>query len=98
MCSFGYSTSSPKVRTRGVQNTAITTKAGLTKSLAGMAWVADAHADDVYPRAYDLSTPHSFREFLDDFRALEAEKCLKAVLRLLREAPGGAPEAAPEPP
>merc|ERR1719482_1438559 len=54
-----------------LKNTAITTKAGLTRSLGELHW----HCDDVYPRAYDLSSPHSFRGFLDDFRGLEAEKC-----------------------
>ena len=66
-----------------LKNTAITTKAGLTKSIAELHWHCDDHADHVYPRAHDLSTPHGFRAFLDDFRGLEAEKCLKAALRAL---------------
>ena len=66
-----------------LKNTAITTKAGLTRSLCELHWHCDDHSDHVYPRAYDLSSPHSFRGFLDDFRGLEAEKCLKNVIRSL---------------
>ena len=44
-----------------LKNTAITTKAGLTRSLCELHWHCDDHSDHVYPRAYDLSSPHSFR-------------------------------------
>ena len=72
-----------------LKNTAITTKAGLTRSLGELHWHCDDHSDHVYPRAYDLSSPHSFRGFLDDFRGLEAEKCLKNVIKSLAGAADG---------
>ncbi|KAK7242865.1 tubulin tyrosine ligase-like protein [Aureococcus anophagefferens] len=60
-----------------LKNTAITTKAGLTKSLRGLHWFADASSGGDLPRAHDLSNGTSFRQFLDDFRGMEAERVLK---------------------
>ncbi|KAH8095394.1 hypothetical protein JL720_2691 [Aureococcus anophagefferens] len=74
-----------------LKNTAITTKAGLTKSLRGLHWFADASSEEIYPRAHDLSNGTSFRQFLDDFRGMEAER----VLKLVRSAYGAAEAAAP---
>ncbi|KAH8054962.1 hypothetical protein JL722_8375 [Aureococcus anophagefferens] len=80
-----------------LKNTAITTKAGLTKSLRGLHWFADASSEEIYPRAHDLSNGTSFRQFLDDFRGMEAERVLKLVRSAYSAAEAAAPGAARRP-
>ena len=62
-----------------LKNIAITTKAGLNKSLRELVWQADMHADDILPRAYDLSVPSELYEFVNDFRLQKAEGILKGL-------------------
>lgn len=64
-----------------MKNMAITTKAGLIKSLSTLTDVADVHANDIIPRGYDLSAPAQMRAFIDDFRCQQAEIVLRAVYK-----------------
>lgn len=52
-----------------MKNVAITTKAGLIKSLRSLVWFADAAMHDIIPRAYDLSNAPEMHVFIDDFRS-----------------------------
>jgi tubulin monoglycylase TTLL3/8 len=62
-----------------LKNVAITTKAGLIKSLQSLVWTADVEANDIIPRGYDLSNNMEMQAFLDDFRSQKAESVLKAL-------------------
>jgi hypothetical protein len=62
-----------------LKNVAITTKAGLIKSLQSLVWTADVEANDIIPRGYDLSNNGEMQAFLDDFRTQKAESVLKAL-------------------
>jgi hypothetical protein len=62
-----------------LKNVAITTKAGLIKSLQSLVWTADVEANDILPRGYDLSNNLEMQAFLDDFRSQKAEGVLKAL-------------------
>lgn len=62
-----------------LKNVAITTKAGLIKSLQSLVWTADVEANDIIPRGYDLSNNLEMQAFLDDFRSQKAESVLKAL-------------------
>lgn len=62
-----------------LKNVAITTKAGLIKSLSQLVWTADVEANDIIPRGYDLSNNLEMQAFLDDFRTQKAESILKAL-------------------
>lgn len=62
-----------------LKNVAITTKAGLIKSLQSMVWLADVDCKDIIPRAYDLSIQDEMQAFLDDFRCQKAEQILKKL-------------------
>lgn len=62
-----------------LKNVAITTKAGLIKSLQSLVWTADVEANDIIPRGYDLSNNVEMQAFLDDFRSQKAESVLKAL-------------------
>ena len=63
-----------------LKNTAITTKAGLMKSLRNLTWFASVSEDNIFPRGYDLTSPDELRDFLDDYRCLRAESLLKLIL------------------
>ena len=60
---------------------AITTKAGLVKSLQSLTWSADISANDILPRGYDLTSPSQMRSFIDDFRCQQAEILLRIVYK-----------------
>lgn len=62
-----------------MKNIAITTKFGLIRSLQSLKWMADIDANDIIPRAYDLSVIHEMQIFLDDFRCQRAENMLKKL-------------------
>lgn len=64
-----------------MKNMAITTKAGLIKSLSSLLWAADVSANDIIPRGYDLSTPSSMRSFIDDFRCEQAQILLRRLYK-----------------
>jgi tubulin monoglycylase TTLL3/8 len=61
------------------KNMAITTKAGLLKSLQPLTWFADISAGDIFPRGYDLSIPEEMQSFIDDFRIQNAASILKRI-------------------
>ena len=60
---------------------AITTKAGLIKSLSSLQWAADVTANDIIPRGYDLSTPQQMKGFIDDFRCQQADTLLRKIYK-----------------
>jgi len=62
-----------------LKNVAITTKAGLIKCLNALVWTADAHANDIIPRGYDLGNTGELQAFIDDFRCQKAEGVLKSL-------------------
>lgn len=62
-----------------LKNIAITTKAGLIKSLQQLVWQADVPPDDIIPRAYDLTNVSDLHAFVADFRLQKAEGMLKGV-------------------
>ena len=61
------------------KNVAITTKAGLLKSLRSLVWLADVDTNTIFPRGYDLSIPEEMQAFIDDFRCQKAEGILKRL-------------------
>lgn len=62
-----------------LKNIAITTKAGLLKSLRQLVWMDDTHSDNILPRGYDLNNPIETQFFIDDFRIVETECVLKKL-------------------
>lgn len=62
-----------------LKNVAITTKAGLIKSLKSLIWMANIDIHDIIPRAYDLTVQDDMISFLDDYRNLKAENILKSL-------------------
>lgn len=58
----------------------ITTKAGLVHCLRNAHWFVPADQFAFYPRAYDLGDAGDYADFVDDFRCVEAEKVLRAIL------------------
>jgi hypothetical protein len=62
-----------------LKNVAITTKAGLIKSLKSVIWMADVDVNDIIPRAYDLTVQDDMITFLEDYRHLKAEAILKKL-------------------
>ncbi|CAM9125305.1 unnamed protein product, partial [Ectocarpus fasciculatus] len=62
-----------------LKNVALTTKAGLIKSLQQLVWQADMSPDDIIPRAYDLTNVSELHAFVTDFRLQKAEGILKGV-------------------
>lgn len=62
-----------------LKNIAITTKAGLIKSLQQLVWQSDVPPGDIIPRAYDLTSISELHAFVTDFRLQKAEGLLKGV-------------------
>mmetsp|Transcript_5079 Transcript_5079/g.7763 ORF Transcript_5079/g.7763 Transcript_5079/m.7763 type:complete len:1548 (-) Transcript_5079:76-4719(-) len=62
-----------------MKNIALTTKIGLLKSLQQLVWIADATANDIIPRGYDLTNAIEIQEYIDDFRIQQAECILKKL-------------------
>lgn len=61
------------------KNVAITTKAGLIKSLQSLIWMANVDINDIIPRAYDLTIQDDMISFLEDYKNLKAEGILKKL-------------------
>lgn len=61
------------------KNMAITTKAGLLRSLQPLMWMVDVASSDIYPRGYDLTISDDMQAFIDDFRCQKAAANLKKV-------------------
>ena len=66
------------------KNVAITTKAGLLRSLRDLPWRSSCPAEAFYPRSYDLSIEDDMRAFLEDYKACQAfivlrDTCARAL-------------------
>lgn len=58
----------------------LTTKSGLTINLRNSEWMTGVHADNYYPRAFDLYDPAERAEFVLDFKLTKAESLLRRFL------------------
>mmetsp|Transcript_5315 Transcript_5315/g.7860 ORF Transcript_5315/g.7860 Transcript_5315/m.7860 type:complete len:757 (+) Transcript_5315:2642-4912(+) len=65
------------------RNSCLTTKTGLLHCIRdNMRFFTDIDGSTFFPRAYDLSKATDMQDFLDDYRILEAEICLKDLLSI----------------
>ena len=57
----------------------ICTKAGLLHCLRTVNWFAPVDERHISPRAYDLADSSDYSDFVEDFKVVEAEKCLRLI-------------------
>ena len=60
----------------------LVTKIGLSQSLGSLVWCAHEDSTSIFPRCYDMRDPVELREFIEDFRGLEAMAIMTVIINL----------------
>jgi tubulin monoglycylase TTLL3/8 len=67
------------------KNTSITTKVGLCRNLRNLIWFNNVDIDTFYPTCFDMGDTNDFDDFVEYFKVLKAEGCLKTYIQMYNE-------------